>query len=163
MCASVWGYLGVGSSVLPSQSKVSLVSVCVNFAWWNVYKSRLSSDNTGVTWHSHNYAPVFAFCWTPGVRLQAGHTYGSDKMRNDSAHQRCGCWQGIISGYRRWSHRRWLSAVSALCSPSLPAGCWALSRQLSADIMSLTRKALSRCWQISLLVFILCWCRSACV
>lgn len=62
-------------------------------------------------------------------------------MKNDCAHLRRGCWQGIISGYRRWSCRRGLSAVSALCSPCLPAGCWALSRQLSADIRSFDKKS----------------------
>lgn len=34
----------------------------------------------------------------------------------------CGRWRGIISGYERQSHRRWLCAASVLFSHSLPAG-----------------------------------------
>lgn len=70
------------------------------------------------------YLKVNSAVMTPGVRLQDGGTQERAGMEKKvRARQSYGCWQGIISGYKRQSHRRGLSAVSILFSHS--PTCWA--------------------------------------
>lgn len=64
----------------------------------------------------------FTVCRTAGVRVQKGHTYGSDKMKNDSGHQH----RRLLTGYHLWLQevKPREATERSLCSVWSVSTCW---------------------------------------